>query len=488
MLEIQQTLSLSPYSALYDILIPKNHFLRQVHDMVDFSFVEQELLDKYCLNNGRMAEPPVRMFKYLFLKVYYDLSDRDVVERAHFDMSFKYFLDIAPEDQVIHPSLLAKFRRQRLKDIDLLQLLIGKTVQMALEKGILDASSIIMDATHTVSKYNKQTPVQILRERAKQLRKSVYAVKEEMKEVFPEKNKEDDYEKEMSYCHELVKTIKNEGTLNAYQGVQEKCRLLEETMEDTIAYIQSANDEDAKTGHKSADSSFFGYKTHIAMSEERIITAALVTSGDKGDGAYLEELVNLTEQNGIMVKEVIADTAYSSKDNIAYCNEKNIQLVSKLNPTIEHQNNRNSTKFSYNKDAGMYVCPAGHMSICTKRTSNKKANENPRIRYYFDINKCKNCPYKEGCYKEGAKSKCFSVAILSKEHSGQAQFQETEEFKQKYKNRYKIESKNGELKNQHGYAVTHSHGIRGMEIQGATTLFCANIKRIIKLLEEKTKK
>jgi hypothetical protein len=38
-----------------------------------------------------------------------------------------------------------------------------------------------------------------------------------------------------------------------------------------------------------ADSSFFGYKTHLAMTEERIITAAVVTSGEKGDGPELPE-------------------------------------------------------------------------------------------------------------------------------------------------------------------------------------------------------
>jgi hypothetical protein len=31
-----------------------------------------------------------------------------------------------------------------------------------------------------------------------------------------------------------------------------------------------------KVGHKTANSSFFGYKTHLAMSEERIITTATV--------------------------------------------------------------------------------------------------------------------------------------------------------------------------------------------------------------------
>lgn len=488
MLEMQQKLPLSPYATLYDLLIPKNHFLRQVHDLIDFSFVEQELLDKYCLDNGRMAEPPVRMFKYLFLKAYYNLSDRDVTERARFDMSFKYFLDIAPEDGVVHHSLLTKFRRQRLKDTDLLRLLIGKTVQLALEKGVLKSSSIIMDATHTISKYNKQTQVQILRERAKQLRKTVYTVKGEMKGLFPEKPQGDDYEKEMSYCCELLETIKKEAPLKAYQGIQEKCRLLEETMEDTVAYIQSANDEDARTGHKSADTAFFGYKTHIAMSDERIITAAIVTSGDKNDGQYLEQLLDMTEENGVEVKEIISDTAYSSKENIGHCRKKNIQLVSKLNPTINHKNNRNSDKFSYNKDAGMYVCPAGHMAVSKRSSSNANVKENPRLRFYFDVEKCRNCPCKKGCYKEGAKSRCFSVAILSEEHSAQAQYQETEEFREKYKNRYKIEAKNNEIKNIHGCAVTQSSGIRGMEIQGAATLFCVNIKRIIKLMEEKNKK
>lgn len=41
---------------------------------------------------------PIRMFKYLLLKSIFDVSDIDVVERSKYDMSFKYFLDMAPED------------------------------------------------------------------------------------------------------------------------------------------------------------------------------------------------------------------------------------------------------------------------------------------------------------------------------------------------------------------------------------------------------
>ena len=105
MIEQQQKLMLSPYMEIYELVIPKDNLLRQIKELVDFSFIYDELLANYCLDNGRNV-PPIRMFKYLFLKSIYDLSDVDVVERSKYDMSFKYFLDMAPEDEVIIRSYL----------------------------------------------------------------------------------------------------------------------------------------------------------------------------------------------------------------------------------------------------------------------------------------------------------------------------------------------------------------------------------------------
>ncbi len=152
MVEQQQKLALSPYMDIYELVIPKDNLLRQIKELVDFGFIYEELIDKYCLDNGRSAVPPVRMFKYLLLKSVYDLSDIDVVERSKYDMSFKYFLDMAPEESVISPSSLTKFRKLRLKDMNLSDMLITKTVQIALEKGILKSKSIIVDAAHTKSR------------------------------------------------------------------------------------------------------------------------------------------------------------------------------------------------------------------------------------------------------------------------------------------------------------------------------------------------
>lgn len=101
---------------------------------------------------------------------------------------------------------------------------------------------------------------------------------------------------------------------------------------------------------------------------------------------------------------------------------------------------------------------------------------------FLTLKKCKVCPLREGCFKEGAKTKTYSVAVKSEEHLDQQAFQETEEFKCLARERYKIEAKNSELKNKHGYDQASAAGLFGMQIQGAMTIFAVNLKRILKLL------
>lgn len=298
MIEQQQKLVLSPYMEIYELVIPKDNLLRQIKELVDFSFIYEELLDKYCLDNGRNAVPPIRMFKYLLLKSIYDLSDVDVVERSKYDMSFKYFLDMAPEDEVINPSSLTKFRKLRLKDMNLLDMLIAKTVQIALDKGIIKSKSIIVDATHTKSRYNQKKPREALQDQSKKLRRTIYEIDETMKNKFPNKNIEDSLEKELEYCKQLISVIKGNEELCNYPKVQEKLNLLEESVSNDMEHLETSKDGDAKIGHKTADTSFFGYKTHIAMTEERIITAATVTSGEKTDGKELPALIQKSREAG----------------------------------------------------------------------------------------------------------------------------------------------------------------------------------------------
>ena len=81
------------------------------------------------------------------------------------------------------------------------------------------------------------------------------------------------------------------------------------------------------------------------------------------------------QETSMEIDTVIGDTAYSEKDNIQYTKEKQLELASKLNPMIT-QGNR---------------------------------GKNQKETYYFDIDICKQCPLKDGCYKEGGKSKRITI-------------------------------------------------------------------------------
>lgn len=222
---------------------------------------------------------------------------------------------MAPEEEVIDPSLLTKFRKLRIKDMKLLDLLINKTVEIAIAQGVLRSTSIIVDATHTKSRYSQKTPQEVLRERSKKLRKAIYALDESIKNKFPSKPVTNVIEDEIEYCRQLIAVIEQDGRFTSLPKVSNPLNLLKETVADDLEHLQTSADQDAKVGHKSTDSAFFGYKTHIAMSEERIITAAMVTTGERPDGKQLQTLIKKSKAAGVNVETVIGDTA-SRKERI----------------------------------------------------------------------------------------------------------------------------------------------------------------------------
>ena len=489
----QLELNFSKHTELYDILIKPDNFWKQLNDMVDFSFVYEELKDKYSSTMGRTSEDVVRMFKYLLLKSYFKLSDRGLVERTQTDLLFKYFLGYEPEEtKLINPSLLTVFRRERLKDEEenLMDKLISKTVEIALEKGLIEIKNkIIVDATHTNAMFQHISPREELIRQAKELRKSVYKIDESMHDKMPKKKETTGLlEDQIEYTKDLIKVIKEDGRFTKLPGIKEQIDYLEETINDTEIELEYSKDQDAKIGHKTADTSFFGYKTHIAMTPERIITAASITTGEKHDGKELINLIEKSKNNGIEVEAIIGDGAYSEKVNLDYCSENKIKNVSKLSKMVTHGNSKRNDDFEYNKDAGMYVCKAGHMAIKKAHQKGSKHNNYTEVdNYFFDVEKCKRCPFKDGCYKDNAKIKSYNVTIKKDVHINHMDYMNTEEFKSLYKERYKIEAKNAELKNNYNYGNANACGKLGITIQGATTLFLTNMKRIIKLNEEKNK-
>lgn len=90
--------------------------------------------------------------------------------------------------------------------------------------------------------------------------------------------------------------------------------------------LRSLSDKDARVENKSKTSQFFGYKDeYIMTTDERIITAVDVHSGEYVDGAGFYALLEKTKDAGIVPTKVYGDKAYFRKDILDTINENHAE-------------------------------------------------------------------------------------------------------------------------------------------------------------------
>ena len=82
------------------------------------------------------------------------------------------FLDINPEEELPHPSLLAKFRVHKLQDVTLDEIII-EIVNQCVEKGIIKDTGISIDSTHTEANTFKATPERVMKRLANKIFKTL---------------------------------------------------------------------------------------------------------------------------------------------------------------------------------------------------------------------------------------------------------------------------------------------------------------------------
>ncbi|MDX9918111.1 MAG: transposase, partial [Gudongella sp.] len=263
--------------------IPENHILKRINSVVDFSFINELLKDKYCINFGRPAKEPELMCKLLFLQHLYNLSDERVIEEAQLNLAYLYFLGLNPEDTLPDKSLLSKFRTQRLEETTL-DNIITEIVRQCVEQGIIESTSLSIDATHIQANTNRLTSERLMDHLA---RKIIKVYEQETGETLvdipytPEYRELEDYKKakEIMKNHlEIIiekteekithKEISTTNIINKAKQILADPKFIQQRG------VRSLIDEDARVGRKSREEPFYGYKTEFIMTtDERIITS-----------------------------------------------------------------------------------------------------------------------------------------------------------------------------------------------------------------------
>jgi len=482
---------LSLYSILYN-RIPKNHILKLINDAVDFGFINKLLEKSYCKYYGRPAKEPELMTRLLVLQYLYNLSDERVIEEASLNLAYMWFLGINPEEELPHPSLLAKFRTIRLKETTLDDV-IQEVVRQCVEKGIIKGAGISIDATHTEANTVKKVPERIMKHLAKKIFKNmgeeIGTVPNQIDTDIPNYKEIEDHniakQTMKNYLEKTIEDVESSVDLTiapkTVEIIEEAKQILNSPKFIEQKGIRSLVDKDARVGCKSKTDSFFGYKVEFAMiPEERIITAVNVQDGAYVDGTDFIELYEKTKDCGVEIKEAYGDKAYFRKPILDFLKEEKVKAYI---PVSESVYKLDDSKFSYNKDSDQWICEMGNCTV-NKKKSKKKDRES--YYYYFKKEDCKSCPKREECLYKGKGRKILEITVNTTAFYEYSKFTKLEGFLEKYKMRASHEWKNGEMKRFHGMDRARGYGLRSMRTQAKLTALAVNLKRIASILSSRS--
>ena len=139
-----------------DSLVPKDHLLRKIDAVIDFSFIHDRVAGLYCADNGRPPLDPTLMFKALFIGYLFGVrSERQLAREIEVNVAYRWFLRMKLTDKVFDASTLSQNRRRRFNDSSVAQDIFDAIVEQAIGHGLVDGRVLYTDSTHLKANANK---------------------------------------------------------------------------------------------------------------------------------------------------------------------------------------------------------------------------------------------------------------------------------------------------------------------------------------------
>src|SRR5262245_36680533 len=97
---------------LYEQVVPPEHFLRRLLQVVDFEAFRPLLAAAYSPDQGCPPLEPLVLLKLEVLGHHYRLSDRETIGQARFNIAHRLFLGLSLHSPLPHPTTLTYFRQR----------------------------------------------------------------------------------------------------------------------------------------------------------------------------------------------------------------------------------------------------------------------------------------------------------------------------------------------------------------------------------------
>ena len=480
---------------------------------------DDDLKEMYSADNGRPSLPPSVMAGALMLQFYDDVSDGEAVERILYDLRWKVALNLPLDYGGFDASSLSVFRA-RLVKYQQERYAFDRLLAVAREEGFLaDKVTLLSDTTNAQGAGATQDTYTLLRKGIRKLLKAMgyhlpgkrqgcSAEIEKLLTTYVDQDRraEIDWSDPARRNAQLTTLVADsEAALElAIEQIDDPeirslgwmiSKILGDDVERTPAgdckirkgvapdRFISLVDPEMRHGRKSASKKFDGYKVSTSMDQaSELILDIEDMPAPLGDGQDLLPAIERVEEHaGVTVERAIVDGAYGSGKNRAACAErpdKPIDLLSPMRRPTDPEVDKSA--FNIDDQAQTATCPKGQTAPASKIQTDPHGRT--ACTFVFERTICENCPWFSRCVRSQTTGRTVTTSFFEAYLQAARQRQQTDEFKQLYRLRPRIEGKQAELVS-HGLRKTRYLGISKRRLQRLWLAAAVNLQRMFKLAE-----
>lgn len=310
------------YRVNLEARVRPDHPLRRVSQVVDFSFVREEVAGCYGYN-GHESVDPVILIKLMFLLFWDNVpSERELMGVVRERLDYLWFLGYGLDDEIPDHSVLSKARKRWGREV--FERLFVRTVEQCVAAGLVGGEKLHVDASLIAANASKEAVLKSSPELIAAY-KAAYAVAEEKLDEVP-RNRPN------------------------YEAVNDR--------------VVSTTDPDASLVRKGSGGSRPAYHHHRAVDDDHgVITAVITTGGAVPENHKLMDVVEQHEKNtGCPVRTAVADSKYGTADNYVACEQRGIRTHlgdAKAKQATAQAGLYAQKDFTYEAQSDTYRCPAG---------------------------------------------------------------------------------------------------------------------------------
>lgn len=487
---------------IFDAVVPVDHPLRTSLKVIPWDSFVPILENYYKPNRGQPALSPLLMLKLVFLQYQFNLSDRQVMERADTDLLFRMFLQVPLRFQLPDASLLTKFRG-RLGAEGFKQV-FSQLVSYAREAGLVKDRLRLKDASHVIANIAVPTTLQLLAQLRERLLERLGIFDAEAAAGFriaadlihvQSAGQEGSVQLEtrIQLIQDILRFIQKlpepeqAPTNRRWQELQAAVKLAEKILYDQAHPEEgrrtlSVMDEEARRGKHGQW--YDGYVLDLMMdADSQLITqiAVLEAGGDEAQSA-VELVRGEQETHGNQIEKFSIDGAGFNGPMLRQMespDELNVQVF--VPPkSMEASDLFPSSSFTLTADREHVTCPVGELSSYRQRNSRDRGTI-----FRFKRSQCDACPLVAQCMPKpgtGAFGRSVTKSDYEAEYDRARARAQTAAYREIRREHPAIERKINEVMNQHGGRRARYWGHAKLIAQECMTCFSVNAKRILKLL------